>query len=224
MGKYSEALRKIEEERLKGKATPLSLSAQPKQNLKWKGYAIGATVFIAIILLSVYAHGVRKGMRAAETLSLEVPVTQALLPPAEEPEPIGSVGQLAESGKDELLLNSLEGMMRLSYQENPSVPEAQSASSDEETTPAPPPQNFYTIQLASFQNVESAREEAKKLMDQGYQAIVLRSSKYYSVCVDKFENAAQAAERLIQLKDAFGGKVYQDTFVRFVRQKQAVEE
>ncbi|MBI3999201.1 MAG: SPOR domain-containing protein [Candidatus Omnitrophica bacterium] len=219
MGKYSEALRKIEEERLKGKVTPLSLSAQPKQSRKWKGYAIGATVFIAIILLSVYAHGVRKGMRAAETLSLE-----ASLPPAEEPEPIGSVGQLAESGKDELLLNSLEGMMKLSYQENPSVSEAQSASNNEEPTPAPPPQNFYTIQLASFQNVESAREEAKKLMDQGYQAIVLRSSKYYSVCVDKFENAAQAAERLIQLKDAFGGGVYQDTFVRFVRQKQAAEE
>ena len=116
------------------------------------------------------------------------------------------------------------GSWSYSYEENQSAPEAQSAPSEEESTPAPTPQNFYTIQLASFQNVESAREEAKKLMDQGYQALVLRSSKYYSVCVDKFENAAQAAERLIQLKDAFGGKVYQDTFVRFVRQKQAVEE
>ena len=214
MGKYTEALRKLEEERKKKKSES---SEEPSNSnvQSLKGYLIGTAICALVVLLLVYAYGVRSGTKLASSPPLEVPASKVETPSSEKAEPVSPIGQLAESGDNATLLESVEKMISLPNEVVPpkEIPQEAEATVQEQS-------EFYTIQLVTYESKERAREEANTLKTQGYGAFILRSNKFYSVCVDKFTEAAQAARRLSEIRKSFGEGAYQDAFVRFVKPKQ----
>ena len=65
MGRYTEALRKLEEERNKKRSD--SLGPKPPSKFGFKAFVIGAAVCAVVILVLVYAFGVRRGGKLVET-------------------------------------------------------------------------------------------------------------------------------------------------------------
>lgn len=76
-------------------------------------------------------------------------------------------------------------------------------------TPADSLQNYYTIQLASYQSKTSAQKEADALKRKGLLPLVLSKGKYTVLCVGNFADKETARPLLSELK-----KRYQDCFIR----------
>jgi len=78
-------------------------------------------------------------------------------------------------------------------------------------TPRAQPQallQYYTIQLGSFRNTESARKEAENLRKRGLSPLIANKGKYSVLCVGRFSSKESAATALMELK-----KAYKDCFL-----------
>ena len=207
MGRYTDALRKLEEEKYKRR--PESSGLPPARSSRFKPYAIGVVVCLVITLILVYAFGVRQGAEIIKT-SVPVPAPVPEPPssaPVQEADTTSSVNQLAAGGDNALLLESVEDMMKLSY----------SAPTSNET---PVPQlEFYTIQLVTYESSERAQVEAERLKANGFSAFIVRNGKYHEVCIEKFETRAPALNRLSEIRSSSGADFYPDAFVRYVKRK-----
>lgn len=76
------------------------------------------------------------------------------------------------------------------------------------SAPADSPQ-YYTIQLASYQNTALARKEAQDLKKKGLLPLVLTKGRYTVLCVGNFTNKETARSLLSELR-----KRYRDCFLR----------
>ena len=201
MGRYTDALRKLEEEKYKRR--PESSGLPPVRSSRFKPYLIGAFVCLIIALILVYAFGVRQGAE----------ITKASVPEPPLPVPVqgagttSSVNQLAAGGDNALLLESVEDTMKLSY----------NAPTSNETSV--PQLEFYTIQLVTYESSERAQAEAERLKADGFSAFIVRNGKYYEVCIEKFETQVPALNRLSEIRSSSGADFYRDAFVRFVKRK-----
>lgn len=222
MGKYTEALRKLEEERKKKKLE--SSGAPSKSSFRnLRAYAIGTTVCVAISLLLVYAYGVLSGTRLAtrgayRELPSRGPTAEVEPPSPQAVDPSRSVDPLTEGGDNALLLESVEKMIELSYQDLPPVQQEENAEDAEAQVQRQ--DEFYTIQLVTYENRERAKEEANTLRVQGHQTFILRSNRFYTVCVGKFADASRAARSFPEIRSVIGEATYPDAFVRFVKPKE----
>ncbi len=212
MGKYTEALRKIEEERVKKVPDPKVLS----HNLDFRNYAIGISVVGVVIIILVYSYGVYSGSRSKKPVPAEISVASP-------------VQQVSNADQNAMLLENVEKMMQLPLsQERPVIkPEVnaqvESTIKPEETgTPnieTPAPKDFYTIQLVAYEQESMAKLEARKLLAQGYKPLILRSSNFFKVCIGKFPIKEQAELELQRIKTTFDGRTYYDAFIRLVKAK-----
>ncbi len=212
MGRYSDALQKIEEERKKKGLGPFQ-APFGKSSPVFRNYAIGIVAVLVIVLAVVYIRGVRKGMRLASMPSPEKNSSEPQKPLSNE---------VAATEGNTALLDNLERMMKMSYEAKPqasspaAVPDASGQAIQQSKT------NFYTVQLVAYQDVVRAREEASRLNQEGYRAIILRGGKYFAVCIDKFDDKTQADARLSEIRDALGETMYPGAWVRLVKTKRAV--
>lgn len=69
--------------------------------------------------------------------------------------------------------------------------------------------NYYTIQLASFQNKISAQKEAELLKKRGFTPLIISKGKFSVLCVGNFPNKKTAESLLAELK-----KRYRDCLIR----------
>jgi len=69
--------------------------------------------------------------------------------------------------------------------------------------------NYYTIQLASYQNKTSARKEAEALKKRGLTPLIMSKGKFSVLCVGNFPNKKTAESLLVELK-----KRYRDCLIR----------
>ena len=222
MGKYSEALRKIEEERLKGNSLPSP--GWPVRKLKF--YLVVTAVILFVLVVAVYGHGIRKGLNLASTSqpqAVSQAKAEAIAPTAQKLET--PVSETPKSQDNSMLLNSVEQLAELTYQDSKTL-SASSGGSEMPTeagvnqpTLVKQSEGFYTIQLASFQDREAAKSVAEDLRDEGYSAFVVLSSKYSAVCIDKFDVKTNAKARLSEIKSSLSGTKYQDAFIRYVKPK-----
>jgi len=210
MGRYSEALQKIEEERKKKGLDPFQKPSS-RNHFAFRNYTIGILAVLIIVLVIVYIYGVQKGMHLA---SVSSPVRNS--PEAQKP-----LNEVAASEGDTALLENLERMMKMSYEAKPQVPTSGVAPTVSSQETKQNKTDFYTIQLAAYQDIVHAREEAGKLNQEGYRAIILRSNKYFAVCIDKFDNKSQADTRLAEIKNALGETMYPGAWIHFVKAKTA---
>lgn len=211
MGRYSEALRKIEEERKKKGLGPFQ-EPSGKSRFAFRNYAMGTLAVLLIVLAVVYVHGFQEGLRLANTAgSVKNSSSEAQKP----------LNEMAASEGNTALLENLERMMKMSYEAKPQVPTSGIAPTVSSQETKPNKTDFYTIQLAAYPDIVHAREEASKLSQKGYRAIILRSNKYFAVCIDKFEDKARADVRLAKVKSALGETMYPGAWVHFVKAKDA---
>jgi hypothetical protein len=199
MGKYSEALRKIEEERKKSEP---SASKKPVSNAK--PYITGILLFLVFISAAVYGYGLRHGAR----LSKESALKDQMSSNQEGAEPVR-----IDEGED--LLQNIEKMLILSYDEDAvndqAVPRAQQAQKAD----------YYTVQLVAYQEEIRARQEVQKLVQGGLDVFVLDSGQFYVVCSGRFSSRDQATDWLFTLKNStFQNGLYQDAFIRLVKLKE----
>ena len=90
------------------------------------------------------------------------------------------------------------------------TPIPQEKSTDEVQPPvAPVETGSYTIQVASFKQIEYAQKEAEGLRKKGYEIFVFPKGNYSIVCVGKFLRKDDAGVTLTQLK-----KTYKDSMLR----------
>lgn len=208
MGRYSEALQKIEEERKKKGLDPFQTSSE-KRNLVFRNYAIWIFGVLVVVLAIVYIHGVRKGMHLANAPVLDNNAAETQKP----------LNEMAASEGNTALLDNLDRMMKMSYEAKLSSSPSSTISAGSTKVAQQNKTDFYTIQLASYQDIARAREEANKLNQAGYRAIILRGGKYFSVCVDKIDDKTQANMRLAEVKTALGETTYPGAWVRSVKAK-----
>ena len=153
MGKYTEALRKIEEERNKQK--PNFEGEAPR--LSFKAYAIGIVVALLIGSVAIFAYGVRRGIRSSQVSSASISppaLTVSDAPKAEGTSVVISpVGEVAESGENKMLLENLEKMMDLSYQEGTPTLKPESAQEPKPAETGEKKSNFYIADPAFLEHV-----------------------------------------------------------------------
>ena len=190
MGKYSEALKKIEEERKKESGAIGSGNSNP--NLK--RYVIAAILLLIFVLAIAYGYGLRHGVRSVKAQ----PSYEA----------IPSSGE--NTNESEALLQDVEKMVQLSYGEEEASEKSTSAANQLQG-------DYYTIQLAAFQEEIRARQEVQKLTHEGLDVFVLDSGQFYVVSLGRFLDRNQATERLSELKKSNG---FQDAFIRLVKIKK----
>ncbi|MBI4358070.1 MAG: SPOR domain-containing protein [Candidatus Omnitrophica bacterium] len=192
MGRYSEALRKIEAERNKRDKSFSSDSISRKSI----GFPFWVAVFSVILLAVVYGFGLRTGARVSEMSSHLQSSPRAELTFARTLNPKPVLPEMAPTPPN------------VTPEVKQSLPEVEQWVSD-----------FYTIQLVAYRSEESAREEARKLRDEGYRSLILKGTTYYSVCIGKFPDEVAADGTLSELRSSFPEGAYQDAFVRIVRRK-----
>jgi len=69
--------------------------------------------------------------------------------------------------------------------------------------------NYYTIQLASYQNKTSAQKEAEALKKRGLTPLIVSKGKFNVLCVGNFPNKKTAESLFVELK-----KRYRDCLIR----------
>lgn len=79
----------------------------------------------------------------------------------------------------------------------------------EEAVPKEEEINKYTIQIASFKNKTSARQEAQNLEKSGFNPLIQLKGRYNVVCIGNFENKEKAENLLTEIR-----KKYPDGFIR----------
>ena len=197
MGKYSEALRKIEEER--GKVSLFSTS-NPQPN--WRPYVLIFFVTAGILLVGIYGYGVYSGRQIKEK---EVK--------AQIPLPV-------QADQSTQLLENVEKMMQLDYKtDQPSLKtDIKPVVPVQQVKTVALKEDFYTIQLIAYQDEKLAKAEAEKLSLEGYKILIFRGEKYFKVSIGKYADQAEAQTTLAKIKNQFGTK-YHDAFIRFVKNK-----
>ena len=197
MGKYTEALRKIEEERKKDESSPF-----PKSGPHLKRYVIGAFLLLGFILAAAYGYGLRHGSRSPKMSLSE-----------HETVPVSESGDATGMEGDKDLLQNVEKMLLLSYGKD-------EVSETPSSQPAQTQANYYTVQLAAYQEESRARNENMKLNQEGLDVFILDAGQFYVVCIGHFPDRQQATERLFELKNStFQDGRYQDAFVRLIKPK-----
>lgn len=73
----------------------------------------------------------------------------------------------------------------------------------------------YTIQAITFNGKVRAEQEVKRLKDKGYQSFIIPGKKTFQVCVEMFESAALAKQKMGELKA--DGLVPDDAYIRPVK-------
>lgn len=71
---------------------------------------------------------------------------------------------------------------------------------------------LYTIQVASLTKEDLARKEIKKLKAQGYEASVIKSDKFYLICVGGFSTKQEASAQFTKLRET-----YKDCYIRKIK-------
>ena len=196
MSKYTEALRKIEE----GRIRQVSISGPQPSGFKWGPYALGISVLFVVITIAIYSYGVYRGRRVQEP-------PQIFEPPV-SPSP---VQQVSQTNHESMLLENVEKMMKMEAPPSPTVPTQLSAQAN--------PEEFYTVQLVTSRDESLAKAEAAKLAAKGYKVFIFRSDTYFKVCVGKYTGQVQAETVLQELSRDYG-TTYPSAFVRFVRKKK----
>lgn len=74
------------------------------------------------------------------------------------------------------------------------------------------PSGNYTIQHVTYITQSAATREMSKLSSLGYNSFVIKSGKYFLICVNAFENRRDALRTLCQLRNQ--GIVASDAYVR----------
>lgn len=198
MSKYTEALRKIEEERIKQVQAP-EIAAR---SFNLRKYILGISVIALIVMITVYAYGVYSGLKLKQQSSVST-VEQ----------PISSAHQVSNADQSALLLENVEKMMQVPVPTENVVPKILPAKL----------KDFYTVQLIAYQQEAQAKTAAQKLVNQGYQAIIiLRGASLFKVCTGKFETEEQANTELHKIRGQ-ADSVYKDAFIRFVKAKNQNE-
>ena len=141
-------------------------------------------IFALVLYVLVFSFGVEKGKRMA-------------------------LGELeAQKAKQEVLTQELAQVKQ--------PPAVQSSIANpkvhEPPTSSVPLTGRFTIQVVTFNTKSRAEQEVKKLKDKGYQSFIISSKKAQMVCLELFEDAGLAREKLTQLKAE--GFVPHDAYVR----------
>lgn len=184
MGKYTEALRKIEEERIKKIQDPQVVP----NHLNYRNYVVGIAIVVLVAAIVIYSYGMYRGSQLNKKRVA-----------AEMPAAVSPVHQVSNSDQNALLLENVENMMRLSQDPEKAA-------------------DFYTVQLIAYEQEGAAKSEAQKLIDQGYRPLILRGSKYFKLCVGKFETKKEAETEMKNIKST-NSHFYQDAFIRLVKAK-----
>ena len=222
MGRFSDALQKIEEERLKKNLfRPKDRSVERVR--QFKNYGIGLLVISVITLIAVYAYGVRTGSRV-QKMNTNEPQTSAVgAPSLSTSKPVSSVLEIAQTDENRMLLESVERMVEHPVEAEPEAPVVL-APQAQESLPVPGTQgseqhDFYTLQIASYEDEASARSQAEVLLSKGYRPIILRGSQSYTLCVGKFTERLPAEEKLSALKSSLADLGFSDVYIRFAKRK-----
>ena len=64
-------------------------------------------------------------------------------------------------------------------------------------------EDYYTIQVASFEQKKSAQKEAERLSDIGYEILIVPKGKHSIVCVGKFAKREEAKDFSSKLKSRY---------------------
>ncbi len=201
MGKYTDALRKIEEERIKKIEPTVPVLA----SFNFRPYVIGIAAVAVITALTIYGYGVQRGSELKKSVSA-----------AEISPEISPVHQVSNTDQNALLLQNVENMIKTEV--NPPIPQPITPI-ELSPVPAPaPPQDFYTVQLVAYGQEEKANLEAQKLLGQDFRPLILHSSKLFKVCVGKFETKDQANLELENIKTT-KHMTSPDAFIRLVKAK-----
>ena len=201
MGRYTEALRKIEEERVKQIPTARIVP----HSFPVRNYVLGISIFTVVVIIIVYAYGVYNGSQhRKKQVMIDLPA-------------VSPVHQVSNADQNTLLLENVEKMLQLSTQgEKPAL--KTEVNTDLKQPITSNEIDFYTIQLTAYNQEPTAELEARKLLEQGYQPLVLRGSKFFKVCVGKFPTKEAADFELQKIKATTAGR-YQDAFIRLVKSK-----
>jgi len=74
------------------------------------------------------------------------------------------------------------------------------------------PLNGYAVKVSSFKNVEVARGEARRLLDQGFPSFLTKkrigSTIWYRVLVGPFDDRSDADKYMRLINVAFGNEAY----------------
>ncbi|MBN1688589.1 MAG: SPOR domain-containing protein [Candidatus Omnitrophica bacterium] len=197
MSLYADALHKLSEKKIR--RTVLAPYPEPKKPMK-KRYVF-LWIFITLVgFYFIYVIGFYQGMRLGDGE--------------------GSQGAHIEEAKN------LEPPSGASLNEIRREMGTEPAKEADEVTPVkkpvPPYEKlppYHTIQLVTYRTRDRAEQEVKMLKGKGFSAFVIPGAKFYSVCVEKYDDNDMALNRMYEIKKLFGEKVYRDAFVRYIREQ-----
>ncbi|HOD12407.1 MAG TPA: SPOR domain-containing protein [Candidatus Omnitrophota bacterium] len=152
------------------------------------------TVFIFLAIIVSFSVGVEKGKRVASAQPVAVARKIAVQPVVAD-QPVE---------KRKAIQPQIPAASVADVRETASAPEDKMPQALVEA-----PQNFYTIQLASFVSKKYAEKEAAALEKKGYETFVVSKGKHIIVCVGRFVDSQAAKTFLGKLKDK-----YKDCLVR----------
>ncbi|GEM_PF-5604993 len=203
MGKYTEALRKIEEERVKQIQEQPTIKAA---SFNLRSYAIGIIAAATLFMILIYAYGVYSGTRLAKKFNtVEAPT-------------ISPIPQMSNIDQNTAVLENIEKTLQLSSTE---PMESKPVVNTQPKLELKEEKNFYTVQLVAYQQEAVAKLEARKLSQMGFRPIIiLRGTNLFKVCVGMFETNEQANQELERIRQTSTGATYQGLFVRWVKAKK----
>jgi cell division septation protein DedD len=145
-----------------------------------------------VVAIGAFSLGVEKGKALAPTAMRSAIVPQAEMPPAATAQKVQNLpAQVPEAALQASARAPLPVPTTISEQSNPPVIGA------------------FTIQVASYQNKDSAQKEAEALKKNGFPVSLALSGKYTVLCIGKFNNKKSAETMLAKIK-----KQYQGCFIR----------
>jgi len=192
MSVVAEALKKIEQGRKQDKdslirGTDLVIPHHRDFRAGRTYLLIGAAMGLVLIGF-IFWFGVRQGARLAEhNPSPEISETVRAAEEIPEPEPAVLA---AEEPPEEAVTETPE----------PAIP-----------------REFLSIQLITYSRESQAEEEADRWRARGREVWVVKSGRYYQICLGRFEERDQAKIQLAEIKASDAGKAYRDAYIRMVR-------
>lgn len=156
--------------------------------------AIIAGIFILMGVVFSFSVGVERGKKIALANSIKNVYSSVLSTPQEKAAPAPAAKQ-----------STLKALAPAPA----AAPIPQEKITNEVAPPVPVETGSYTIQVASFKQLEFAQKEAEALRKKGYEIFVLPKGSYSIVCVGKFPRKDDAGITLAKLK-----KTYKDLMLR----------
>lgn len=156
-------------------------------------------ILALVLYVLIFSFGVEKGKRfAIEELKAvqakQEQINQELNLQKQEPQVVTPVVSLATAAT--------------------TVPEV---AREPQSNPLPAPSQAplvgkYTIQLITFTSHTKAEKEVERLKEKGYQSFIISAGKFHQVCVNAFETATEAKQKLGELKS--DGIASPDAYIR----------